>query len=565
MTQGLERKIAIARAMARDPLYFGRLCVPEMFKVRSPDFHATIAKVFLNLLNKAISLIAPRGHAKSSLVACIFVLWHIFLEDYYRYLNGFLDRETQTPEVQKLKQQFKAYEAGAIKHIPHRRKYVVIVSKVQKEAIGRMKTIKEVLGEKGGINIGSKLLKVFFGDYSEYTALSWTGEKLVLADGTMLEAVGTGQQVRGKKNVHLRVTLYVVDDPEDEENTKTSERMLANMEWLKKAVMPGLDMELGRCIVIGTPLNTGCMVVKLDSNPQWKSLQFTNDLKSNQLLWPWYIGQDYLQKKYDESKADGRLSQYYMEYEAKVIGSEDQIFKREYLQYWTGSVKQDINKNFYLEITGLAESDALGKCDYVKYEKPKEVPINIFMGMDPAASTSSRADYTVIMVIGVDADLNRYCIDMWRRRERAIDVVDEMIRLYKRYNPFKTYVESNGFQSILAQEADRRMREENIWIPGLQAKNTARNQKDDRLEGMQPEFARRMVYLHALEFDNNRQAKTVFDPFIDELSFFPRTQHDDCLDAYWYARKRVVRPDFEIVKVKEKKEIRRRYIDWRLV
>mgnify|MGYP003127141576 CR=1 FL=1 len=49
-------------------ILFGSIINANMFSVPSPDFHYEIAKVLMNDDNKQVNIIAPRGHAKSSIV-----------------------------------------------------------------------------------------------------------------------------------------------------------------------------------------------------------------------------------------------------------------------------------------------------------------------------------------------------------------------------------------------------------------------------------------------------------------------------------------------------------------
>jgi predicted phage terminase large subunit-like protein len=548
--------------MARDPLYFGRMCIPDLFSVKSPDFHAEIVRTFLKLEEKNHSYVAPRGHAKSSLVACVLVLWHVFLEDYYRYLTDQLISETPIQSEYKIQAALRALEMGKIRYLPHRPKYTLLIGKAQGEAILKLETIKDTLGQDNILGESNRLFDDVFGHNGQKTSHQWTTENVLLRKGDFFQAVGTGQMVRGKKKKHQRPTLICVDDPEDEENTATAERMLSNMEWLTVAIMPAVDAHTGRVVVIGTPLNHACMVASLSENPAWETRWFTNDRESGELLWPWYITKKSLDKKYEEAKAKGKVGVYYREHEAKIMGDENQIFRPDFVQYWTGRLKRDLVGNPYLEVESQAKCDARGKATATTFPKPKNIPVNIYIGVDPASATNERADYTVIFVIGIDEDLNRWCIDIWRRRERPSNVAAKLVEMYKHYKPFKTYIETIAFQEMLRDDVQRRMEEEGIYIPGLETKNTTRTRKSDRIEGLEPEFSARKVFVHARAIETSGMVQTNFNSFVDELTLFPFAKKDDTLDAYWYARKRVLPPQHELILEEEKLEEVRTYYDW---
>ena len=60
-------------------IMFGKVIMPNMFSVPSPEFHYKIADAIVDDSNKQINIIAPRGHAKSSIVGGVYPLFHICL------------------------------------------------------------------------------------------------------------------------------------------------------------------------------------------------------------------------------------------------------------------------------------------------------------------------------------------------------------------------------------------------------------------------------------------------------------------------------------------------------
>ena len=71
---------SVKEKLSKDLILFGKICLPSMFSSVSPRFHYEIAEKLENREINKLSVIAPRGHAKSSLVACVFPLWHILTE-----------------------------------------------------------------------------------------------------------------------------------------------------------------------------------------------------------------------------------------------------------------------------------------------------------------------------------------------------------------------------------------------------------------------------------------------------------------------------------------------------
>jgi hypothetical protein len=181
--------------MQQDMLLFGRMVMPNMFSSESPPFHYDLTDQLLDTESKQINIIAPRGHAKSSVAAGIFPLFHLMFTE------------------------------GV--------KVIVLVSRTQSHATKLLGTIKDVLDY-------SQEFRYFFGYWGMQSAKKWTNTEVELKDGSLIICKGTGQQIRGIKHGNQRPTLLILDDPEDENNTKTAEAMEYNLRWLLQSGVPSL-------------------------------------------------------------------------------------------------------------------------------------------------------------------------------------------------------------------------------------------------------------------------------------------------------------------------------------
>lgn len=111
--------------MQQDMLLFGRMVMPNMFSENSPPFHYEITKYLQDDDIKQLNVIAPRGHAKSSVVAGVYPLFHLM------------------------------FDQGV--------KVIVLVSRTQQHAVKLLGTIKDVLDYSQEfryfLDIGGKLCK----------------------------------------------------------------------------------------------------------------------------------------------------------------------------------------------------------------------------------------------------------------------------------------------------------------------------------------------------------------------------------------------------------------------
>ena len=125
--------------------------------------------------------------------------------------------------------------------------------------------------------------------------------------------------------------------------------------------------------------------IETDDNGTW--------LVKDELLWPEWYDRGRLQSEYNDIQSTDGISTgvYYRMYECKVVGDEEQIFRPAFFTYtWVGSLLFDVMGNPYLRILGLH-----GR----KLDNPELVPVAITTGIDPAYSTSARADRTAIVNI----------------------------------------------------------------------------------------------------------------------------------------------------------------------
>ena len=461
---------AIINKLKADMVLFGKIVMPQMFSVPSPKFHYQIADDLLDRSKKQINIIAPRGHAKSSIVGGVFPLYHLMFD-----------------QGQKL---------------------IVLVSRTQDHAVKLLGTLKDTLDY-------SEQFRQLFGYWGQHSARSWAKAEIELKDGSMIICKGTGQQLRGIKVGNQRPTLIIVDDPEDENNTKTAEAMEHNLRWLLQSAVPSVDPIKGRIVIIGTPQHQRCMVETLKIMKGWENKVFTPSLEEKRSLWEeWWPIKKLVAKK-EELESINRLSVFYREYMCEIVGDEDQLFKKEDIQYYEGKFRLDNEGNGFLDITEL---------DGEKIEET--VPVNVFTGVDPASSVKQTADYSVIFNLAVDNNNRKFALPYYRKHAKPLALAEAIVDNFRKYKSTKTRIESVGYQEMLRQYVQMRCDEEKLFIPGLNIKENPRTSKSHRLESLQPSFAKKEIFIM-----KNMQSLT------DEMLLFPRGKHDDLLDGLYYAFK----------------------------
>lgn len=446
-------------------IVFGKVCLPQTMIVKSSTFHYEVAAYLMDTSVRFLNVIAPRGHAKSSLVGAVFVLYHIFMQKF-----------------------------AAERHL------VVLVSKTEGHAIRLLQTIKDVLEY-------SQTFRAIFGYHGRYNAQQWKETQIVLDTGDVIITRGTGQMMVGMKFGNQRPTLIVVDDPEDMNNTKTAESMEFNLRWLLQAVVPSLDPRFGRCVVIGTPQHERCIVEVLKDTSGWKTLHYKAIIDmggpEERALWPEWKNLEALYGEKRQYESIGRVDVFYREYQCEVIGGENRLFRPENIRYWDGYLTHQREGEAFLHITSLDDRS-----------ENLVIPVTVAMGIDPASSTSGSADFSVIFPRALDAEGNHYILPYYRARVTPMEFAEKVVEWYDTYRPRKTSVEATGYQEMLRDYLRSRK-----FIPGIEVKWQPRDRKNTRLESLQPRFVQRKVFImrHMKEFVDEliMYPKSKFDDIMD--------------------------------------------------
>ena len=506
-------------------IYLGRVVTPKTFYKPSPPFHYEIEDVVLGngrwikdesvpehlrdkeakfikgkYDNHKISIQAPRGYAKSTLLAAYAALHHILF-----------------------------YGAST---------YTVIQSKTRKEAVKRLKKLKNIFEY-------SPEFQVIFGiNWNAQTADIWREDKVIAKDGDLehtIEAIGTGGQSRGLKEDDTRVTLLILDDPEDEENTKTVERMGNNLDKLL-ACLPGLDKRGSQIIIIGTPLNAQCMVKTLEKADGWVTKTFPACSEiTKEVLWEDYETFDDLMNEKKELLSIFRVSKFYSEKMCEITGDEEQTFKEKDLRFWDGYVEAK-DEGSYLHITHLNK---------VKLPEEDIRSVNIYMGVDPASSENSKSDYSTTVPVAYDNYKNIFLLDYFESQVLPPVHAEQIIEKIKELKPQRVHVETVSYQEALRTTLRDRLAEEGIYQLGLDRKWQPRRNKDLRLTDMV-----RFTASHKLHVKEKHRT------MIAELTLFPRGRKN-LLDGLWYAT-RILREPYHILGkiIKKVEETTEKVIGW---
>ena len=208
----------------------------------------------------------------------------------------------------------------------------------------------------------------------------------------------------------------------------------------------------------------------------------------------------------------------------EVQNAEDSIFNRNHIKYLDGDFKYD---------------EDMEMCFIYDKNSGDLRPINVFAGVDPATDSTRRdSDFSVVIMVGVDADNNLYVLDYLRMRGLPVlgipgdakkGIVDYMFERNKIYHPSLFVVEDTSMSKPVFQALISEMRRRNDFsVKYCAEKPGNRMSKRDRIqEILAQRFAIGSVHIKKDMYDLQREI----------ITFGPRMGHDDTIDALAYACK----------------------------
>jgi len=445
---------------------FGKHCFPTALKKTTPPFHGDIYKYLSDEEKKRVLIAAPRGTAKSTVTTLIYPLWRAA----FKSTNEDL--------------------------------FIVIISESQAQSINFLSRIKYHL-------TFSQEFKAIFGNLGPETAQRWTHTDIILANGTRIVAVGTGQRVRGFLQGDTRPNLIIVDDFESELNAFTPDARAKNRKWLTEAVIPSLSDD-GKIAMIGTVISEDCFLCWAKESSAWNVLWFSIWDEDEKSIWPERFPKERILAIKDEFSSVGNINGFYQEYMNIAQSPDDAPFQPDWIKIHHYDYERIQGQNCLVKNKGL--------------DNERTIPVELYTGVDPASSLSARADYFVIATIAIDNDNNKYVVDIYRNRISPAEQPNMIIDTYKKYRPRRVKVETVGYQEALRTAVRELMKEENIYIPGLESGVKPRNSKSERLLSLVPLFAKGTFHFRPEDIKAQQ-----------EFLSYPKGKNDDIMDAIWTA------------------------------
>src|SRR5262249_5910920 len=135
------------------------------------------------------ALVAPRGSAKSTWVSLVYPLWVA---------------------------------------LQRREPYIQIISDTQSQARLLLEAIKRELEDNPLLAAGYP--------WAVGRGTPWGQDRIRLVNGVVIEALGTGAKIRGRRNRAERPSLIIVDDPQNDQHVTSAIQRERSWSWFNRAV-----------------------------------------------------------------------------------------------------------------------------------------------------------------------------------------------------------------------------------------------------------------------------------------------------------------------------------------
>lgn len=444
------------------------------------------AEEMLSLPGTRSAAAAPRGHAKSTVMSLKNVL-HAALYGY--------------------------------------KKYILLVSDTEGQAAGFLDAIKNEL------EYNEAILR----DFGPQAGKTWKTNSAALKNGCRIDAVGSGQKLRGRRHYQRRPDLILCDDIENDEGVRTAEQRQKTADWFWKAVCKSGDRYTD-IVFIGTILHHDSLLANLLENPGFQSRKYRAVLaEPPSPLWGEW------EKLYtdltDPDRERTAHAFYYKRRGEMTRGAK--VLWPEKLDYYSLRVMRltegEAAFNSEMQNQPIDPAACLFSSQWFRYYEPYEVdfrsPRFRFYGYcDPSLGRTASSDYSAIVTLAVDAESGLsyvYEADLQRRHPDRIiqDILDKERSLRRETGRGYTLfgAETNQFQWFLKEQLARESARQGLYLPIQGVRST--EDKAIRVASLQPDVKNGYILF--------RRDQALL---LQQLGQFPLGAHDDGPDALEGAR-----------------------------
>lgn len=355
----------------------------------------------------------------------------------------------------------------------------------------------------------------------------WRQSRIVLNNGAMIEAIGTGTKLRGRKKRQYRPSLIIVDDPQNTGHILSALQRERSWEWLTKDVCNAGDPKTN-IITLGTALHRDCIVCRLQTTPGWKSYLFRSIVEwpVRMDLWAQWeeILHDYLRGDPEiAARAFYEANQAEMERGAVVLWPErEPLYALMFLRASIGVGAFGTEKqNDPIDPAACEWPSEYFEHGAFWFDRwPDVMPLKA-LALDPSkGKDSKRGDYSAFVKVARDV-AGVYWIEADLRRRDTVQIVADGVEHAKQFEPNAFGVESNQMQELLLGQLLSLGQSAGVHLPLYKIENHL--PKPTRIRRLTPILAQKRFRF--------KRGSAGTQLLVQQLRDFPNGQHDDGPDG----------------------------------
>jgi len=468
---------------------------------KSPDgeFQKALSGILFNMKTKRgarYAIAAPRGFAKSTIVGLQYVIYCICykLEDFIVLTSSTSSQATDF--LRHIKEEFEANE--------------------------RLKADFPEVCEVGGKLVPPR----------------WTQSEIITSNDVKVIALGTGQQLRGRRHKESRPSLIILDDIETDEAVENSDSRYKLEDWVNKTVLKAGDARTN-VIIIGTLHHPASLLAKYTDSkqsPGWTSKVYkaiTSYAVRVELWEKWkriLLGRE----AYNEEFGLDAALAFYKKHESAMLEGVKLLWS-DFKSYYDLMLmrEQEGYSSFDSEMQNepINPRDCSFNMDEIHYwDDEYESEENLIRSMkreilfygavDPSLGKEGKqSDYSAIIVVAWNSENGKiYVLEADIARRSTDKTLSDILAHHLKREIVNLGFETNNFQEVLARDLNRLAREQRIRVCLKEVNNTG--DKLARIQSLQP-----LIKSGVIMFSRKHQI------LLEQLRYFPKGPHDDGPDA----------------------------------
>lgn len=464
-------------------LEWSRRYLPHYFRTKPSKMHRWLA----DRLDEArtnrgmkLNLLAPRGAAKSTLATLAYPL-----------------REA----------------------LEKREPYIWIVSDTMSQAHAHLENIKSELTEN------AFLMKRYPDACGKGPV--WRNGSIILRNGIMIEAFGTGQRLRGRRRREHRPTLIVCDDLQNDNHIVSASARERSRDWFHGTLLKAGSAKTN-ILNLATALHREAIAFELLEKPGWVSKIFKaiEHWPRNMSLWEQW---ETTYSDIEDLRAMELAAEFYenhrleMDEEAELLWPEHEsletLMKMRAESGRTAFEREKQNSPVDPDRCEFPESYF---DESIWYEiLPSTIELTA-MALDPSKGKNSMlGDFSAFVIVAVDA-VGTFYVDADLARRPVPEIIADGVELYKNCRPDIFGIETNQFQELLKDDFDNAFAAEGMPNVAVWPIRNTTNKKV-RIRRLAP-----LLSSKRLKFKLGSPSVRIL---LDQLKSFPIGDHDDGPDA----------------------------------